>query len=196
MASKPKKSDYKASQAEKTEARIGAQKAEFFNKTYQPLNVAELKDSLSDDIKNIARGRGNADVMQTLTAKPTYSATQNAGQVAADLSGAYQGQLGKAGAGALEIQNTRAGAAVGVSQGQSADSGSALSKLTNIGVSRGLNKAKNNELLRQARLDAGMKVAGAGMDKFAAANAEKGGKFGGAWKDFRDAYNEADRGGG
>jgi hypothetical protein len=34
------------------------------------------------------------------------------------------------------------------------------------------------------------------LDKFAAANAEKGGKFGGAWKDFRDAYKEADKGGG
>ena len=114
--------------------------------------------------------------------------------MAADLSGAYQGQLGKAGAGALEIQNTRAGAAVGVAQGQSADSGSALSKLTNIGVSRGLNKAKNNELLRQARLDAGMKVAGAGADKLAAVF--KGGKYKGAWKEFRDAYKEADKGGG
>lgn len=165
MGSKPKQSDYKASEAEKTEARVGAQKAEFFNQTYQPLNVAELKDSLTDDIKNIARRRSNADVMQGLTAKPNYSQTQNAGQVAADLSGAYQGQLGKAGAGALQIQNTRGAAAVGVAQGQSADAGSALSTLTNIGTSRALTRAKNNELMRQARLDAGMKIAGAAADK-------------------------------
>jgi hypothetical protein len=193
MGSKPKPSDYKASEAEKTEARIGAQKAEFFNKTYQPLNVAELKDSLTDDIKNIARGRGNADVMQALTAKPTYAATQNAGQVAADLSGAYQGQLGKAGAGALQIQNTRGTAAVGVAQGQSADSGSALSTLTNIGTSRALNKAKNNELLREAKFDAGMKIAGAGADKmFGSGDPDNPN----GWDKFREAHEKAQRGGG
>ena len=188
MGSKPKQSDYKASEAEKTEARVGAQKAEFFNQTYQPLNVAELKDSLTDDIKNIARRRGNADVMQGLTAKPNFRQTQNAGQVAADLSGAYQGQLGKAGAGALQIQNTRGAAAIGVAQGQSADSGSALSTLTNIGTSRALTRAKNNELMRQARLDAGLKIAGAAADKkFGSGNEDKPN----AWDDFRNAYNKA-----
>ena len=188
MGSKPKQSDYKASEAEKTEARVGAQKAEFFNQTYQPLNVAELKDSLTDDIKNIARRRSNADVMQGLTAKPNYSQTQNAGQVAADLSGAYQGQLGKAGAGALQIQNTRGSAAVGVAQGQSADAGSALSTLTNIGTSRALTRAKNNELMRQARLDAGMKIAGAAADKkFGSGKENEPNK----WDDFRNAYNKA-----
>jgi len=190
MGSKPKQSDYKASEAEKTEARVGAQKAEFFNQTYQPLNVAELKDSLTDDIKNIARRRSNADVMQGLTAKPNYSQTQNAGQVAADLSGAYQGQLGKAGAGALQIQNTRGAAAVGVAQGQSADAGSALSTLTNIGTSRALTRAKNNELMRQARLDAGMKIAGAAADKkfgSGETNPDKQNK----WDKFSAAYNKA-----
>jgi hypothetical protein len=188
MGSKPKQSDYKASEAEKTEARVGAQKAEFFNQTYQPLNVAELKDSLTDDIKNIARRRGNADVMQGLTAKPNFRQTQNAGQVAADLSGAYQGQLGKAGAGALQIQNTRGAAAIGVAQGQSADSGSALSTLTNIGTSRALTRAKNNELMRQARLDAGLKIAGAAADKkFGSGNEDEPN----AWDNFRNAYNKA-----
>jgi len=190
MGSKPKQSDYKASEAEKTEARVGAQKAEFFNQTYQPLNVAELKDSLTDDIKNIARRRSNADVMQGLTANPNYSQTQNAGQVAADLSGAYQGQLGKAGAGALQIQNTRGAAAVGVAQGQSADAGSALSTLTNIGTSRALTRAKNNELMRQARLDAGMKIAGAAADKkfgSGETNPDKQNK----WDKFSAAYNKA-----
>lgn len=188
MGSKPKQSDYKASEAEKTEARVGAQKAEFFNQTYQPLNVAELKDSLTDDIKNIARRRGNADVMQGLTSKLNYGQTQKAGQVAADLSGAYQGQLGKAGEGALKIQNTRGSAAVGVAQGQSADAGSALSTLTNIGTSRALTRAKNNELMRQARLDAGMKIAGAAADKkFGSGKENEPNK----WDDFRNAYNKA-----
>ena len=183
MGSKPKKQDYKASAAEQTEARTGAQKAEFFFENYAPLNVAELKNSLSDDIKNLALGRGNADVMQGLTSKPTYAATQDAGGVASDLSGAYQATLGGATAGALDIQNKRGAAAVGASQKQSATSASAGSLLTDIGTNRALDKAKNNELLRGAKLDAAMKVASAGFDM----------KFGtkrGKWKDFKDAYKE------
>ena len=51
MSSKPKAQDYKASEAEKTEAKVAAQKAMFFNKNYAPLNVMELRDSLSNDIR-------------------------------------------------------------------------------------------------------------------------------------------------
>mgnify|MGYP006129408355 FL=1 len=186
MGSKPKKQDYKASAAEQSEARIGAQKAEFFFENYAPLNAAELNNSLSDDIKNLALGRGNADVMQGLTSKPTYAATQDAGGVASDLSGAYQATLGGATAGALDIQNKRGAAAVGASQKQSAVSASAGSLLTDIGTNRALDKAKNNELLRGAKLDAAMKVAGAGMDKMFPGTDKKPS----LWKQYREAYKE------
>lgn len=174
MGSKPKKQDYKASAAEQAESKIAAQKAEFFNKHYAQLNANELRDSLTGDIKNLARGRGNADVMQGLTSKPSYAATQDAGGVARDLSGAYQSTLGQAGAGALDVQNKRGAAAVGSAQGQSADSAGAMSLLTNIGTNRVLDKAKNNELLRQSRLDAGLKIAGAaGQKTFGSGDADK-----------------------
>lgn len=172
MGSKPKKT--RASAAEKMEAKVAAQKAEFFAQNYAPLNVAELKDSLSDDISNLARGRGNADVMQGLTSTPTYAATQNAGDVVADLTGAYQSTLGGATSGALDIQNKRGSAAVGSAQGQSAATAQASSLLTNIGTNRALDKAKNKQLLRQAKIDAVMKVAGAAGDKkFGAKPGEK-----------------------
>lgn len=187
MGSRPKKQDYKASAAEQAEARIAAEKAEFFNQNYAPLNAMELRDSLTDDIKNLARGRGNADVMQGLTSTPSYAATQDAGGVARDLSGAYQSTLGQATAGALDVQNKRATAAVGAAQGQSAASADAMSLLTNIGTNRTLEKAKNNELLRGARLDAGMKVAGAGIDKYAAS---KGGAFEEGWNSFKEGYKK------
>ena len=165
MGSKPKKQDYKASAAEQAESRIAAEKAEFFNENYAPLNVAELKDSLTDDIKNLARGRGNADVMQGLTSTPNYAATQNAGGTASDLSGAYQSTLGQATAGALDVQNKRAAAAVGSAQGQTAASADSMSLLTNIGTNRTLDKAKNKLLTKQAKLDAGLKIAGAAGQK-------------------------------
>lgn len=165
MGSKPKKQDYKASAAEQTESRIAADKAEFFNQNYAPLNAMELRDSLTDDIKNLARGRGNADVMQGLTSTPSYAATQDAGGAARDLSGAYQSTLGQATAGALDVQNKRGTAAVGSAQGQSAASADAMSLLSNIGANRTLDKAKNTLLTKQARLDAGLKIAGAAGQK-------------------------------
>lgn len=173
MGSKPKKSDFKASPAEQQQARVAAEKADFFDRVYQPLNVAELKDSLTEDITNLARGRANADVMQALTAQPTYRQTQNAGGFASDFSKAYQGQLGKATAGAEQLQNERAAAAVGVAQGQSAASGTARSALANIGTSRQLDRARNNALVQAAKVDAGMRIAGAAADKkFGAADGE------------------------
>jgi|11_taG_2_1085331.scaffolds.fasta_scaffold15763_3 hypothetical protein len=188
MGSKPKQSDYKASPAEIEAAKVGAEKAEFFERNYQPLNVAELKDSLSDDVTNLARSRANADVMQALTSAPTYQQTQNAGQFSRDFSQAYQGQLGKATAGAETLQNQRAAAAVGVAQGQSASSGAARSALASIGTSRQLDRAKNNALMKAAKIDAGMRVAGAAGDKmFGAADGEDPTD----WDRMRQAYNKA-----
>lgn len=184
MGSKPKQKDYKASAAEQTESRIAAEKAEFFNANYNPLNVAELKDSLTDDIKNLARGRGNADTMQALTSNPSYAATQDAGGVASDLSGGYQATLGGATSGALDIQNKRATAAVGAAQGQAATSASAQSLLTGIGTNRTLEKAKNNELLRGAKLDAAMKIASGAADGYSAKNPNS--KFATGWNKLKD----------
>ncbi|MGB2145963.1 MAG: hypothetical protein ACPHZ7_03245 [Vibrio toranzoniae] len=180
MGSKPKKQEYKASEAEKQEARIAAEKASHFRKNYAPLNEMELRDSMSDDVKNLARGRGNADVMQGLTSRLNYQQTQNAGDMVADLSGAYQGTLGQATSGALDVQNKRGTAAVGAAQGQSATSAQASSLLTNIGTNRVLEKAKNKQMLKNARLAAGMKVAGAGMDKAMGDNEN--------WQKFKDYY--------
>ena len=130
--------------------------------------------------------------MQTLTSKPTYAATQDAGGVASDLSGAYQATLGGAAAGALDIQNQRGAAAVASAQGQSATSASAGGLLTDIGTNRALDKAKNNELLRAAKLDAAMKVATAGADKYAEVSSKGNtdSKFAKGWKKLKDTYGD------
>ena len=183
MGSKPKKEEYKASEAEKTESRIAAAKASHFNKNYAPLNEMELKDSLSDDISNLARGRGNADVMQGLTSNLNYGQTQQAGDYVEGLSSAYQGTLGKASSGALDIQNKRGTAAIGSAQGQSATSADAMSTLTNIGTNRTLADAKNKQMLKNARLSAAMKVGGAALDKGMGDNKN--------WAKFKDYYKAA-----
>jgi hypothetical protein len=184
MGSKPKKEEYKPSEAEKNESRIAAAKASHFNKNYAPLNEMELKDSLSDDISNLARGRGNADVMQGLTSNLNYGQTQQAGDYVEGLSSAYQGTLGKASSGALDIQNKRGTAAIGSAQGQSATSADAMSTLTNIGTNRTLADAKNKQMLKNARLSAAMKVGGAALDKGMGDKNE-------SWNKFKDYYKAA-----
>lgn len=188
MGSKPKQEDYKPSEAEKAEARVAAEKASHFNKNYAGLNVSELQDSFSDDISNLARGRGNADVMQGLTSNLNYGQTQNAGDYAANLSGAYQGTLGKASAGALDVQNKRGAAGVGVAQGQSATSANTSSLLTNIGTNRVLEKAKNKQMLKNARSAALGKIAMSGVDQgisqFGSAGAQE------TFSKFKDGLKE------
>ena len=120
--------------------------------------------------------------MQGLTSNLNYGQTQNAGDYVADLSGAYQGTLGKATAGALDIQNKRGTAAVGSAQGQSAASAQASSLLTNIGNNRVLDEAKNKLAVRNAKAKALGKIGGAALDK----------KFGkdGKWGAFREGLKE------
>lgn len=187
MGCGPKKSDYKPSKAEIAQTRVAGERAQFFSDNLAPLNTLELEDALSNDIANIARGRAGAESMQGLTSNISYADTQDAGTKGSALTRSYQAELGGATAGAEKIQNMRLAGAVGVAQGQQADSSKARSVLTNIGTSEVLNKAKNNELLRAARWDAGMKIAGAGMDKKFSSGDERTPS---RWDDFRNALDK------
>lgn len=185
MSSSPDPQEYEASEAEKMEAKIGAQKAQHFNANYAPLNVDELKDSMSDDIKNLARGRGNADVMQGLTSGLTYARTQNAGDYASNLSNAYQGTLGQATTAALDIQNKRGAAGVGVAQGQTAQSAKAGSVLTDLGTNRTLDRAKNKLLVDNAKLQAAGKLVSGALDGKYGEGGSNESEF---YMNFKDAY--------
>jgi hypothetical protein len=190
MSSSPDPQEYEATEAEKTEARVGAEKAQHFNANYAPLNVDELNDSMSDDVKNLARGRGNADVMQGLTSGLTYARTQNAGDYASTLSNAYQGTLGQATTAALDIQNKRGAAGVGVAQGQTAQSAKAGSVLTDLGTNRTLDRAKNKLLVDNAKLQAAGKLVSGALDG-ASKNKDgstKDNKWAQGYEVFKDAY--------
>ena len=87
MGSKPKKEEYKASEAEKTEARVAGQKAKHFRDNYAPLNAMELRNSMSDDVFNLERGRGNAVTMPALTYGNNHGKTKKTGAKLGELSG-------------------------------------------------------------------------------------------------------------
>ena len=165
MSAKPKKSDYKASAAEIAQARIGAQNAADYQTYLQPLAVDELADALTADVQTTARSRANADVLQGLTSDLDFNKVRNSGEYGTGLSAAYQAGQGNANKAATEIQNNRATNMVSTSLQQGADGAGARSTLSNIGTTRVLDRAKNKQLLRQARIDAGLRIAGAGVDK-------------------------------
>lgn len=189
MGCGPKKQDYKASPAEQKSAEIAAKRAQRFRSVYAPLNLQQLKDDLSDDIKNISRGRGNADVMQGLTSAPSFAGTQSLGESVSDLTQAYQGQLGTATAAAENLQNKRVAGGIGISQGQQADASQARIALANIGNSEVLAGAKRNALTRAAKINAAAKIAGA------AGEAKWGDDPDSKWSKARDAWMMASGGG-
>lgn len=163
MGSKPKKPP--PSQAEMASAEVAAKKAEHFDKNYNPLNLAELRDAQSDDITNIARGRSSADLMQQMTAQPSYAMTQRGGEVASDMIQARLGQLGKATSSAEAMRNKRLAGGIGVAQGQSADNSKAMSLLGNLGTSKALQDFRNKQLVDSAKWGAAAKISGVAGDK-------------------------------
>ena len=67
MGSKPKKSEYKASDTEKTQAAIAAADQRYFQQTYDPLLVEMRDKAATEDVASTLRGRAQADTMQALT---------------------------------------------------------------------------------------------------------------------------------
>lgn len=76
MGSKPKKSDYKASESEKMSASIAMADKQAFDEKYGPLLKNMRDQSKSDDPTRQLRGRANADTMQALTSDLSFRDTQ------------------------------------------------------------------------------------------------------------------------
>jgi len=172
MGSKPKKQDYKATEAEKASASVAKANYDFFKQNYAPL-LREMRDqSQSDDNRRALRGRASADTMQALTAQPTYQQTQNISG-AGEMSQALGGQLGIADASAKKIQNTMATNVLGTARGQAADAQSGMAQASRLATSEALNRARNNQLVRGARNSAIAEVAAAGLDAYSQKKAGK-----------------------
>ena len=127
MGSKPKKSEYQATDEEKASAAVAKANYDFFKANYAPL-LREMRDqSRSEDNRRALRGRASADTMQALTSQPTFQQTQNVSR-AGDLSQALGGQLGVANASAKQIQHQMATNDLGTARGQAADAQSGMAQ--------------------------------------------------------------------
>lgn len=197
MGSKPKKSDYQASEAEKTSAGVAKAERDYFKQKYDPLLQNMRDQSFSDDNRRQLRSRANADTMQALTKGTTFADTQ-ATERSGLAANALTGQMGIAEKSAGKIKNTMQTGVLGTARGQAADAQSGMAQASRLATSDALNKAKNNNLVRGAKMKAIGKIAKAGMsaygEKFGADETGQGGsKSGKFFQKFTSALDDAQR---
>lgn len=157
MSSKPKASDYKASEAEKASASVGMAEYQYFKEKYDPL-LQQMRDkSLTEDVQSGLRGRANADVMQALST-PSYEAASSP-TAAGDMAQALTGQLGASNVAAKQVQNTMQTGVLGTARGQAADAQTGMAQASRLATSSALERARANQQVAQAKQAAIAQVA-------------------------------------
>lgn len=178
MGNKPKKQDYKASEAERASASVAMAEYQYFKQRYDPL-LQQMRDkSMSEDIGSTLRGRANADTMQALTSQPSYQATQST-TATGDMAQAYQGQLGVANRNAKQIQNTMRTNVLGTARGQAADAQTGMAQASRLATSEALSRAKAKQTAAMAKHQAAGQIAGALLMQGAQNMGTKGEKMAG-----------------
>lgn len=160
MSSKPKASEYKATEAEKISASVSKAEKDYFDKTYGPL-LREMRDiSETEDLGSLSRGRAQADTMQTLTQTPTLAAVRGV-DTAADLASAAAAQQIQGSGQALASQRERQIGVLGAARGQAADAQAGLARAAKIASTKQLEEARARQTVRQARFNAAQQIGGA-----------------------------------
>jgi hypothetical protein len=174
VASKPKASDYKASDAEKASASVAMAEYEYFKQKYDPL-LQQMRDkSLTEDVQSGLRGRANADVMQAISAPSIERATSST--AASDMAQALTGQLGVANVSAAQVQNTMQTGVLGTARGQAADAQTGMAQASRLATSSALERARANQQVAMAKQSAVAQVAASAIAQ-AGENIASGGKW-------------------
>jgi hypothetical protein len=159
MSNKPKKQDYKPSEAEKMSASVAKAEKDYFDKNYGPL-LRRLRDITdTQDFSNISTGRAGADVMQGLTGRTSLQRAASV-DAAADLASAAGSQQLEAERTALAAKREGQIGVLGTARGQQADAVSGLSRAANIQSTSDLSRARDKQMIADARLAAGLNVGG------------------------------------
>jgi hypothetical protein len=152
MSSKPKKSEYQASDAEKASASVAMAEYEYFKQKYDPLLQKMRDKSLTEDVQSGLRGRANADTMQALS-RPTMQ-TATSSSAAGDMSAALTGQLGVANNAAKQVQNQMQTNVLGTARGQAADAQTGMAQASRLATSEALERARANQQVAQSKMSA------------------------------------------
>ncbi len=145
--SKPKKSDYKASEAEKVNAAVAKADKAFFRENYLPKQKEFVERSFVEQDTLIAQGEGRAqaDTMQALTSNPNRRAV-SAVDTQADLASAASAQ---------QLQGTTQGllgarsdqvAGIKSANKMAAQTSAGLSQAAKIATTDTLNRAKAKQI--------------------------------------------------
>ena len=175
MSNKPKQQDYKPSEAEKTQAAVSKAEKDYFDQKYGPL-LREMRDLADkEDFSATAKGRAQADTMQTLTSRPSIQAARSVDS-AANLASAAGSQQAQADFQALQAKRQRQVGVLGTARGQAADATTGLSRAAQIQSTKDLEFAKARQQERDARFAAGLKLAGTAVGQ-GLQNVQGGGSF-------------------
>jgi hypothetical protein len=157
MSSKPKKSEYQPSAAEKASAAVAMAENKYFKEKYDPL-LRKMRDtSKTDDSADVLRGRANADTMQTLAGNASYDRAANAASGGAEAQ-AYQAQLGQADKAGLQVKNNMQLGVLGTARKQAADATTGMTSAANMGASRVLTQAAAQQQKRSAKAGAAAQI--------------------------------------
>ncbi len=153
MSSKPKRQDYAASKAEKTQAGVALAEYNRFKKTYDPV-LKEWRDEAKRDYAPMLRGRAGADVAQATTGQmPGLSAVESvsgaADRASLGTSAMLQGTLQ-----AKDISTNMASDVLAASRGQQAQTMSGLSVAARLGAKGVIEESRNRMMVSGAQMGA------------------------------------------
>ena len=155
------------SEAERANAEVGAYKSARFRRLYSPLAKQEYADASTDDYKNIARGRSNADVNQQAGNANALSVLGGDTTRSTGLMTGLSKGLQQADDKALGIQNKRGSNVLSTVQKQGAVNTDAMGQLASIKASDAIASMKASETKTMAAAGALAKMGGAGLAKHA-----------------------------
>ena len=158
MASKPKKSEYQASEAEKINASVANAENKYFAEKYDPIMVEMVSDAMSQNVDNLLAGRAGADTQQALS-KPSLVAARSVDS-AADMASAAGAQILRARAGGEKAQKNLALSGLAGARGQQQDATTGLATLAKLENTATLQSAQRKLQNRQANIDFGKELAG------------------------------------
>tara|TARA_B100001564_G_scaffold51939_1_gene38852 strand:- start:213 stop:872 length:660 start_codon:yes stop_codon:yes gene_type:complete len=154
--SKPKQSEYKASEAEKANAAVAMADKKYFRENYLPKQREFIERSFNEEagLMSMGEGRAQADTMQALTSNPNRRAVA-AVDAQADLAAA---------AGAQQLQGTAQGlmgarsdqiSGIKSANQMASQTASGLSQASKIATTDTLNRAKAKQIRRAGLIKAG-----------------------------------------
>ena len=177
MGSKPKKSDYQPSEADRTNAAISLQRYNDFKTKYQPMLVEMRDKAQRTGLVKIAKGKTNADVMQTLErATPAARAATTVDETTGNTGRALASQLEKATAQGTNARNEMGTGVLAAANQQALTAQDGLAAVARINTGSTLAKAAREQSERDSKLSAltqlGTAFVGQGMQ-----NMDGGGTF-------------------